>query len=343
MRPMFFALILVVCASEASAQTPPPRFWHAAASNGATTPSASRTYIFGGSGGTQVNTQYFNDLWYYRLDTGTWTQPAISGKARPTKRGHHAWSCGNGKCVSAGGTTGTTYVSDTWVYSEGGSSWTQISCKKPTACPSMRYLATMAFDPIRGYHVHFGGWMNATTYNDTWTFSGTSWTKRAVSNPPALRYMASSLFVPSHVSNGTSVAVNKVVMFGGSPYPNQPYPNALCDLNAWNGTSWEPITSSNQGPCLMGASMGWDTSVAGKPRIIVASGFPQDGNNTPNNDTWYFTFTGPNSGSWSVASPSPCTPRAFAKAGFDVPTNKFVFFGGGDGTGWAYNDTYVCP
>lgn len=341
MKQVLLAIAVLVCVDQTQAQTPPARYWHSITSNNATTPQTSRVYVFAGNSGTQNNTAYLNDLWYYRGDTGSWTAVTPSGKTKPRTRGDNAWSCGGGKCVSAGGTSGTSYLNDTVYYTESTNAWTQVACRKPTACPSARWLAAMAYDPTRGYHVYFGGANDNVTYNDTWTFSGSSWTKRAPAIAPAVRSQASAAFVPSHVNNGTAISMNKVVIFGGDPYPNSPYPDALCDLHAWNGTNWEAITAINQGPCLVDASMAWDTSSAASPRLIVAGGWIMASGNT-NSASWYFSFSGPRSGTWVQASPS-CSPRAWAKAGYDASSKKLVFFGGSDGSGLAYNDTLVCP
>lgn len=340
MKQALLAVALMAGMGQAQAQTPPGRFWHSIASNNATTPAASRIYVFAGNAGTP-SAAYLNDLWYYRVDTSSWTQAPVSGKTRPRARGHNAFSCGAGKCVTAGGTSGTSALNDTMYYTEATGAWTTVACKKPTACPSPRYLGTMAFDPTRGYHVYFGGYTNAVSFNDTWTFNGSSWTKRAPAFSPAVRSMAASAFVPTHVSNGTNVAMNKVVVFGGDPYPNAPYPNALCDLHAWNGSNWETITSTNQGPCLAGATMAWDTTSVASPRLVVAAGFLTAAGGK-NSDTWYFTFNSSTSGTWTKAA-STCIPRLYAKGAYDLPSKKLVFFGGGDGTGLAFNDTLVCP
>jgi len=326
---------------------PPARYWHNITANGGPGAATSRIYMQGGSGGAA----YLNDLWYYRADSGQWTLLTPVGRTWPTLgRGNGAITCGAGKCVLFGGTLGTKYVNETWYFSEPSDSsttvgWSQASCKTRGSCPSVRALSLMAYDPTRGYHVMFGGYHDdsPSSLGDTWTFDGTRWTLRAATSSAPVRHQGSATFVPTHVSNGIPITVDKVVIFGGNPYPNDPYPQALCDLWAWNGSAWEAITATGDAPCLLGATMGWDTTVSGNPRLMVAGGFTEDGSNVPNTDTWYFTFTGSNSGTWSKASTTACAPIAFARGAYDAPSRKMVFFGGGDGSGYAYDATLVCP
>jgi hypothetical protein len=328
---------------------PPARYWHNITGNGSPDAATSRVYMFGGNGGLP-GTAYLNDLWYYRAGTGLWTLLTPTGRSWPQLgRGNGTISCGAGKCVMFGGTLGTKYVNETWYFTEPTGStttvgWSQVACKTPGSCPSARYLQLMAFDPTRHYHVMIGGYNdNALTLGDTWTFDGARWTLRAASSAAPVRSAGSATFVPSHMSNGKSIAIDKVVIFGGDPYPNDPYPAALCDLWAWNGTTWEAIQAPGPKPCLVGATMAWDTSASSGPRLVVAGGFPAPGTNTPNTDTWYFTFATSNSGTWTKASPSVCAPLAFARGAYAASSKKLVFFGGGDGTGNAFGDTLVCP
>lgn len=329
---------------------PPARFWHSMTSNGAAGGSVARIYMFGGNGGFP-DTRYLNDLWSYSAATGLWTLLAPTGLTWPQLgRGNGALSCGDGKCVVFAGTSGTKALNETWYFAEptgtnNAVSWSQVSCRKPAACPSPRHLPLMAFDPTRHYHVSFGGDNDVGPggLGDTWTFNGTSWTRRLSSSAVPVRSFGSAVFVPSHVSNGNSITVDKVVIFGGDPYPNAPYPDPLCDLWAWNGSDWDAIAAPDPKPCLVGATMGWDKSVPASPRLVVTGGFPNAGGGSPNTDTWYFSFTGPGSGAWSKASLSVCAPIAFARGAHDAPSQKFVFFGGSDGWGNAFANTMTCP
>lgn len=336
--------------------TPPPptypaaRYWHNVTGNGSASPATSRVYMQGGDD-SRNDTQYLNDLWYYRVDTGQWTLLSPSGRTWPQLgRGNGSITCGDGKCLLFGGTSGTKALNETWYFSEPSGTgttvgWSRVSCKNPASCPPARYLHTMAFDPVRHYHVLFGGYRNSdgpVTFGDTWTFDGAGWTLRASSSSMPARSQASMTFVPSHVSNGTTITFDMAVAFGGDPYPNAPYPAGLCDLWAWNGDAWEAITAPDPKPCLTGAAMAWDKPESSSPRLVVAGGYV-GGTGSWNTDTWYFTFTGDRSGTWSRASTTVCAPIREARGAYDASSRKFVFFGGMDPAGNAYDQTLVCP
>jgi hypothetical protein len=328
---------------------PVARYWHYVTSNGSPSPESARVYMFGGNGGLP-GTPYLNDLWYYRVDSGVWTGLRPSSRKSPQiGRGNGSLSCGDGKCVVFAGTTGTKYLNETWYFSEPAAaatsvSWAQVACKTPGSCPSARYLPATAFDPTRHYHVTFGGYDDPSgALGDTWTFGGTSWTRRFPATSAPARSWASAVFVPSHVANGKSIAVDKVVVFGGDPWPNAPYPQALCDLWAWNGTNWEAIYAPEPRPCLVDATAGWDTSLVGNPRLILAGGFHGPDGGQRNSDIWYFTFTSGSGGSWSKASTTDCAPLPSARGAYDGASRKLAFFGGADQQGYAYDDTLVCP
>lgn len=338
MQKILIAIVLMACAVQVAAQTPAGRYWHSATSNGGTTAATSRVYVFGGTGGIQSNYSSFNDLWHYQVDKSAWTL-ARTGKTIPTGRFHIAWSCGGGKCVVAGGTNGVSRLNETWYYTESTSTWSKVTCRTTSGCPSARTMSTMAYDPTRGYHVLFGGLASLdVTLRDTYTFNGTAWTVRVATTVPPARRSASAIFVPSHVANGTTVSMDRVVLFGGQ----QQSLRTLCDMHSWSGSNWVRITATNEGPCVHSASMAWDTRIAASPRLIVVNGFV-DVHDTQNTDVWYFTFSSTTQGTWALASPPPCAPRRDAMGAFDPPSKKMVFFGGGDSATNSFNDTLVCP
>jgi len=322
---------------------PPARVWQSMNGNAVTGAMNSRVYMFGGdsASGTAMN-----DLWYYSVDTGQWTLLTPASRTQSLYgRKLAALSCGEGQCVLFGGLS-TKLYNETWYFSEptGTAStvtWSQVSCSKAGACPSPRYAPLVAFDPSLHYRVSFGGFDgDYVGLGDTWTLSGTRWTRRAPVHSPPARGDGSATFVPSHVSNGIGIEFNRVVIFGGDRGPSNPYPTSLCDLWAWTGSDWEPISTGPTRPCLIGAAIGWDAENA---RLVVTGGFKDGPGLTPNSDTWYFRFDSSSSGNWSVASSTVCAPLRYARGAYDTASEKFVFFGGSDGRGIEYDDTLVCP
>jgi N-acetylneuraminic acid mutarotase len=127
----------------------------------------------------------------YRLaDTWTWNGAGwkelnVSG---PSPRAGAGMAPLGGKLVLFGGMDGSENVlSDTWTWD--GSTWTALAAIGPPA----RQQALMA--TLGGAIVLFGGNDigapgGSTTYADTWTFDGSTWTEVA-STGPALQAMAS--------------------------------------------------------------------------------------------------------------------------------------------------------
>jgi hypothetical protein len=322
---------------------PPARIWQTMSGNEVTGGVDSRVYMFGGdnASGTALN-----DLWYFSVATGQWTLLTPASRTQSLYgRKLAALSCGEGQCVLFGGSSIKLY-NETWYFAEptGTAStvtWGQVSCRKAGACPAPRYAPLMAFDPSRRYRVSFGGKSSdGLGLGDTWTLSGTRWTRSAPVHSPPARGGGSATFVPSHASNGIGIEFDKVVIFGGDPGPTVSYPAALCDLWAWTGSDWEQVSTGPDRPCLTGATIGWDDDTA---RVVVTGGFKDAADLTPNTDTWYFRFVSSSSGNWSVAASTACAPIRYARGAYDTGSGQFVFFGGSDGHGIMYDDTLVCP
>jgi hypothetical protein len=317
-----------------SSSEPAARAWHAFSGNGSTVADASRLYLFAGSGSDWQPVP--GDLWYYRVDSADWIL-APTGTTQPGRRQHVGFSCGAGQCVSSNGNNGVGLLKETWIYTEGASSWSQINCKR-NLCPSARLMPTMAYDPARSYHLLFGGAASLdVSLNDTYTFKGGRWTARNPLHKPGARHWAATAFAKA--------PVNKVVLFGGLDGPTSVH----CDMYAWTDTDWQQVAMTNTGPCLYAHSMAWDE--AGK-RLIVTGGYLADRTDTPNPDVWYFKFnTDGGSGTWSKepAGSALATCAASAKPGarmtYDVPSGDKVFFGGEENinnVAVRYDTTVVC-
>lgn len=319
--------------------TPPARAWHGFAGNGAPNAAASRLYVFGGSGS---DWQSLDDLWYYSPFTGSWTR-APTGNTKPDPRNAMGWSCGAGRCVAANGSS-VGYLKETWIYTESAASWAQLNCNR-FLCPSGRRFPAMAYDPLRARHVLFGGAAQMTSFlDDTYTFDGSRWTAHVMAVRPPVRFAATATFARA--------PVNMVVLHGGT-YLEQGNPYnyfaTRCDLWAFDGSRWLPVTMRNAGPCLEFHNMTWSDA---DQALVVAGGYTlTNGYDLPSRDTWTFRFDGPTSGSWSK-NPDPnfyaCAylARPGARMAYDAPSGKNVFFGGEEnvvGLGAVrYDDTVVC-
>lgn len=318
---------------------PPARAWHGFTGNGSTAPEVSRLYLFGGAGSDY---QPLSDLWRYRVTDAQWTLAPV-GRIKPGGRQHMGFSCGAGLCVAANGSNGVSVLKETWVFTEESDIWSQLNCKY-YLCPSARQMLTMAYDSARNYHLLFGGVLNWTYLDDTYTFSNSTqlWTRQNPRTSPSARRSAAAAFVAG--------PLNRVVLLGGQ---NNYGRDVLCDMWSWTGTTWEEVDQIN-GPCLHSHSMAWDGG-----RLVVTGGYV-DTSDTANDSVWTFTFAPDGkAGTWSYYPHwsvyfNPCTgapaihPGAFMA--YDRPSGKMVFFGGEENISGAgefpyvvrYGDTTVC-
>ena len=135
-------------------------------------------YLFGGQGS---NSQ-FNDTWAFTYSggVGTWTKltPAISPSVR--SGACMSYDPTNHLFVMFGGTNEYNYLVETWTYTPATNTWAQIAVANGVG-PAGRVGAQMAWDPVSGKTIMFGGIAAGDSYptNTTWSFDGSAltWTK----------------------------------------------------------------------------------------------------------------------------------------------------------------------
>ena len=184
--------------------------------------SSTRTVMmFGGDSFTTAPVVY-NDLWSY--NGAAWSQPASSTRVSKDRNATMAYDAGANRIVEFGGrddTSGTTPNLDTtWTWSSAG--WASAT---PTTRPPRRRNAALAYDPVRGRTVLFGGFggngATDATLSDVWEWSGTSWQSFAATGPSGRKGLAMT-YNPD---------AKKVVVFGNSGLASE-------DLWEWSGTRW---------------------------------------------------------------------------------------------------------
>jgi hypothetical protein len=185
------------------ATSPPARFGAAMAFD----PRIGKLVLFGGNGSGP------RDTWTYDGTNWTKQKPAT----RPPARGEPAmaYDPAHGNLVLFGGSRFAVHPcgagpfadsGDTWTYN--GTNWTRHS---PTRSPSPRRGAVMANDPATGQLILFGGAYathdcGSVELNDTWTYSGTTWSRLAPSIRPSVRETPSMAY-DEHTS--------QLIIFGG--------------------------------------------------------------------------------------------------------------------------------
>jgi hypothetical protein len=264
-----------------------------------------------------------------------------------------AYDATTSQIITFGGRDQSTGDSVDSMFAWSGSNWVAMN---PVTRPGPRHDAGMAFDPIRGRMVLFGGHLvsqaSFTALNDTWEWNGTQWSQRSPISSPGAR--ASRLaFDP---------ATQQVVALGGFDITY----NSFSDCWGWNGTQW---LSRGALPSLQVTSSYSDANhlyvVEGSDRANV---WQANGNSwvpiwvdtkmsasdsgamaydpfrreilmagvDPGADTWAWN------GSWqprSISGPGVRTGSAMAALG--SPNNKMVVFGGSMQR-WVYlSDTWT--
>jgi hypothetical protein len=211
--------------------------------------------------------------------------------------------------------------------------WSQLS---PSANPSARSGAAMAFDPASGQLILFGGNGSAGDLSDTWTWNGTTWSQLSPSANPSARSGAALAFDP---------ASGQLILFGGSGSSN------LNDTWDWNGSTWSQIDDAGSPGCttscptspptLEGAGLTYDPESA---QLVLFGGY--DGTND-DNGTW--TWNGStwsqvdDSGSVGCTSACPTSPpgRQSGALAYDPANAQLVLFGGVNGSGSTLDDTWT--
>jgi hypothetical protein len=222
--------------------------------------------LFGGDNGSQA---YLGDTWTW--DGVTWTRQLPPMPPPPRAYNGMTFDAATGTILLFGGLAGKIgsgdVLNDTWEWNGKTKTWTHLF---PASSPSPR-RTTIAYDGATGNVVLFGGDNEGspdTSYDDTWTWNGVTWTEQSPSSAPAARTLNSLNYDPE---TGT------VILFGG--FNN--WPNGLGDTWTWNGTTWTEIQTTFSPPARWQQSVGFDPNSQG----LVLFGGVLTGSSTAG-DTW---------------------------------------------------------
>lgn len=212
-----------------------------------------------------------------------------------------------GDVVLFGGSGPCGTCNDTWVSQNG--SWQNVTAQL-TPSPSGRSWETLAYDPLLGGDLMFGGLESGagppTPLGDTWEFSHGRWKHLSPLQSPSPRWAAGMAFDPQ---------LSAMVLYGGFD------PSEGFHAGSWmfrNG-SWSPI------PCLTSPGPRWAPGLTFDPaqqELVLFGGLGSDG--TVLNDTW-----GLQGSQWVELAPATSPPaRERGDLTFDPSLNASVLFGG---------------
>jgi len=255
------------------------------------------------------------------------SSPALWAELSPTtsppglSAGSLAYDPATGQTILFGGNANSTALNATWAWT--GTTWGQVDDASDAGCtsactssPSARYGASLAYDTATSQLLLFGGTNGGTWFNETWSWTGTTWTEITPTTVPPVRAGASLAY------DGASGQGN-LILFGG--YNGTSY---LQDTWTCSGTNWVSLSPATKPPVREEASFGYDTATS---QLILFGGY----NGSDLADTWSWTGT-----NWSALSPATSPPARFgAGTPYSPAIGELALFGG-QGASY-YGDTWV--
>src|SRR5215469_12142789 len=194
--------------------------------------------------------------------------------------------------------------------------------RHPAKSPAARYGAAMAYDAATRHVVLFGGVPpnSVLALGDTWTWNGSTWTRRHPAKSPLGRSGAAMTY---------DAATRQVVLFGGV-HAVGGYPRLLDGTWTWNGSTWTKRHPAKSPPAETGAAMTYDAATR---QVVLFGGINQT---RYLGGTW--TWNGSN---WTRRHPAKSPPAEFAASmAYDAAAGNVVLFGG-VGPRRNLNDTWI--
>jgi hypothetical protein len=140
---------------------PSPRCWAGMAYDS----ESDRMVLFGGvvDWGPDLG-----DTWAYDFNTNTWTQMNPATAPAPRHAAAMAYDAESDRAVLFGGADNTgSPLGETWAFDYNSDTWTLLG---PSAPPSARHAASMAYDAESERAILFGGYSGTGYFGDTWAF-----------------------------------------------------------------------------------------------------------------------------------------------------------------------------
>ncbi len=210
--------------------------------------------------------------------------------------------------------------------------WTQLT---PGASPpGIAAGAAMAYDPVDGYDVLFGGctsgdyWYSACTpSNATWTYQSGTWVQLFPAVSPPARFYSSMTW------DGEAV-----LLFGGNSTTS-----FLNDTWTFLHGNWTQVQSTLSPPARAGAAMTFDAATdstilfGGEAYRTLVSSSSETYAGADYHDTWSFA-----GGQWTQLHPATSPgARDSASIGYDPQSEQVVLFGGFNWSSYNQADTWT--
>jgi hypothetical protein len=244
--------------------------------------------------------QALGDTWEYDGATSTWSlrNPALAPSPR--------WGAGmaydsvRGRTVLYGGRSTWVGYDDTWEWD--GTVWHLMATPPPPNRPPALHQPAMAFDPVRGVTVLFGGLLGGGPTNQTWEWNGVVW-KQA--QPPASPPVSANGGLVWHASIG------QVVFIRSDP----------SDVWTWDGALWRKRCASGPHPAWGISAAAYDGA---RNHVVMFGGI--DAMNQPMTDTWLYDAGDPQLASatrFGQGCPGSIAVPDLNALNLPVPTNYF--------------------
>jgi DNA-binding beta-propeller fold protein YncE len=210
--------------------------------------------------------------------------------------------------------------------------WLQVPPSGPV--PDPRAGHSFTYIPSLGGAVAFGGFNStASILADVWLLSlgaSPSWTQLVpTGTPPGPRDDHAAIYDPVR---------NRILIFAGSEYDPPDFRDDVWALSLGSTPTWSQLLPTGTPPAVRRElSAVYDPL---RDRMIVFGGKDPS---AARNDVWALSLSG--TPTWTEITPlGPApSPRYGASAIYDAVRDRLIVFGGTDGLGTFYNDTWALP
>ncbi len=256
--------------------------------------------LFGGETGSTDR----NDTWTF--SGGAWTEIPTRTAPSPRYGAALTYDARAGYFLLFGGLEGKTFLNDTWKYENG--QWTNLT-DTLSGSPPARFAASLAYDPLNGTAVLFGGVgispvdHRNQTLADTWVFSGGAWKELHPHRRPPPRWFADLSTDPS---------VGGLLLFGGLGGGS-----TRNDTWAYGNGTWSQLSPPRSPPARFLAGTAYDPTSG---TVVLFGGLSSNRPHVPIlGDTWTFR-----DGTWVALRPYTTDLVKFSEFGLPLKTRWSV-------------------